>query len=1017
MDAFISHVQEDAQIAKAVADGLERAGYTTWYYERDTDFRPFTEQVYEALVKSRVFVLIISKNSIKSHQVTAEVAQAQIQNRIFIPLLYGITWEEFEQLGQRQWLLAIGAAAALEINLENLPSVLPRIFSGLESMGIFPESRSQPARNYNLYPEPIAAVYERVLKRAGTRYQELQVHEGLKDIPNAVVRFLAVLVLSDYRKQYGPGNEDADIEAQLKNLGQARLLEWVNLLHTLLGLYLDSSDELIRQIYTFFSAKTQRNNAISEAVLNIREWVGSTAQSKQPFSFEDFFELSAVYENQANGWGSREAALSPGEYEKRNQILREAYEKLLADLEFLTAYRLIYVNESGSAAHARLYDATGPRVVPLADPSLLSKGLEPGHVYFCQPTSGQGLEPSRDLYPLLVCQECVVCRSLNMFFPGPDAKNQMVLTSYGCGHSRGMAVQRQKEIEKFLSTSEWRVQAPESAALHQPYIAALREMLREGPISPDNRTKLDFLARILNIEPEVQNQLQEQVQAEMALANPAPEPAAPEPAMDTAEPDLTPPIEPQAGEAVEAAEESEEPEKSEEPAAPVPEAECETSPQNLELLWRETFTDSLACAGFFGSQPCIFGVDCAGMVKVLTTGQQMLYQESVETRPYAFLAAGDSVMLSTWEGSLYCFGPREMLWQAAPGNLVSVLAPAQDGAFLAGLWDGRIILYEKDGRVRWTAEMNDGVSCLAVSADGAFIAAGSYGGQLQIFDTAGKARWMRDLGSGITRLAFASHKNDLFVASRDFGLLHIRVDDQHIYWRKNLGMPILELLVSANDRRLWTSGSDHRICCFNKNDDLHLRGDYSLPGVKGGQLYPFSKEGSLACFYSSTGGLVFVDHRKKLLTCETDAPVDGAAISADGKYTLAYGKDGLDLFALKRPELKASVQAVDALRLGSFTRVLIRLKNTGQRGANMLKLELEGPFQAMPFTCPDHLAAGASLTLENLSLQPLSEGAIPVSLKITYQDDLGIDYQQDELQILDTAARPPIARKSKENPK
>ena len=145
--------------------------------------------------------------------------------------------------------------------------------------------------------------------------------------------------------------------------------------------------------------------------------------------------------------------------------------------------------------------------------------------------------------------------------------------------------------------------------------------------------------------------------------------------------------------------------------------------------------------------------------------------------------------------------------------------------------------------------------------------------------------------------------------------------------------------------------------------------------------------------------------------------MDGAAISADGKYTLAYGKDGLDLFALKRPELKASVQAVDALRLGSFTRVLIRLKNTGQRGANMLKLELEGPFQAMPFTCPDHLAAGASLTLENLSLQPLSEGAIPVSLKITYQDDLGIDYQQDELQILDTAARPPIARKSKENPK
>jgi hypothetical protein len=34
-DIFISHVEEDEGIAQEIARGLESAGYTTWYYERD----------------------------------------------------------------------------------------------------------------------------------------------------------------------------------------------------------------------------------------------------------------------------------------------------------------------------------------------------------------------------------------------------------------------------------------------------------------------------------------------------------------------------------------------------------------------------------------------------------------------------------------------------------------------------------------------------------------------------------------------------------------------------------------------------------------------------------------------------------------------------------------------------------------------------------------------------------------------------------------------------------------------
>jgi len=35
-DVFISHIEEDAEVAETIAHSLEGAGYTTWYYERDT---------------------------------------------------------------------------------------------------------------------------------------------------------------------------------------------------------------------------------------------------------------------------------------------------------------------------------------------------------------------------------------------------------------------------------------------------------------------------------------------------------------------------------------------------------------------------------------------------------------------------------------------------------------------------------------------------------------------------------------------------------------------------------------------------------------------------------------------------------------------------------------------------------------------------------------------------------------------------------------------------------------------
>ena len=74
---FISHVEEDRGIALDVARGLEAAGYTTWYYERDSFPGPsYLLAVKEAIEKSRAVVLIVSPKAIGSHQMGIEFDRA-----------------------------------------------------------------------------------------------------------------------------------------------------------------------------------------------------------------------------------------------------------------------------------------------------------------------------------------------------------------------------------------------------------------------------------------------------------------------------------------------------------------------------------------------------------------------------------------------------------------------------------------------------------------------------------------------------------------------------------------------------------------------------------------------------------------------------------------------------------------------------------------------------------------------------------------------------------------------------
>ena len=139
---FISHVEEDANIAKEISRGLEQAGYSTWYYERDSVPGPtYLSQVGREIARAQAVVLIISVNSLSSHQVNSEVISTFEAGKPFIPILRDITHTEFQQR-QPVWRQALGATTTLPIPKEGVYYILPRIVAGLHVLGFEPGDKN-----------------------------------------------------------------------------------------------------------------------------------------------------------------------------------------------------------------------------------------------------------------------------------------------------------------------------------------------------------------------------------------------------------------------------------------------------------------------------------------------------------------------------------------------------------------------------------------------------------------------------------------------------------------------------------------------------------------------------------------------------------------------------------------------------------------------------------------------------------------------------------------------------------
>jgi AAA domain-containing protein/TIR domain-containing protein len=142
---FISYNNADRRLVDELSQGLEAAGYSTWYYDRDTRVGfNYMDYVGAQIVEAEAMVLLISPVSVESMQVNREVMRACEENKFVLPVLCGLTYAQFQKMAPT-WRQALAGIAALELPVQGVPAIVPRLIQSLQNRGIAPLKTAPPS--------------------------------------------------------------------------------------------------------------------------------------------------------------------------------------------------------------------------------------------------------------------------------------------------------------------------------------------------------------------------------------------------------------------------------------------------------------------------------------------------------------------------------------------------------------------------------------------------------------------------------------------------------------------------------------------------------------------------------------------------------------------------------------------------------------------------------------------------------------------------------------------------------
>lgn len=143
-EVFISYAGGDQDVVDSLAAALEAAGHRTLYYQRDCP--PFCDHLAwtsDAIRQAGVVALVVSSNSVASHEVDSEVKWAHRVDRWLAPILVDMAWDELEKL-RPTWCRIIGSGVGATVRRDAIEAGIPRILSGLAALGVEPEPAVHP---------------------------------------------------------------------------------------------------------------------------------------------------------------------------------------------------------------------------------------------------------------------------------------------------------------------------------------------------------------------------------------------------------------------------------------------------------------------------------------------------------------------------------------------------------------------------------------------------------------------------------------------------------------------------------------------------------------------------------------------------------------------------------------------------------------------------------------------------------------------------------------------------------
>jgi TIR domain len=133
---FLSYVEEDGEVAHAIAEGLESKDYSVWFYERDCPTgADYFEETHKAISDCDAMIVLISPRSLSSDQITREIVRAVESSKATLPLLLDVSHDEYAKR-RPGWKQAMAASNATRVSVERIPTIIPALVAGLNAKGI-----------------------------------------------------------------------------------------------------------------------------------------------------------------------------------------------------------------------------------------------------------------------------------------------------------------------------------------------------------------------------------------------------------------------------------------------------------------------------------------------------------------------------------------------------------------------------------------------------------------------------------------------------------------------------------------------------------------------------------------------------------------------------------------------------------------------------------------------------------------------------------------------------------------